>query len=83
MFNLSEIVNGWKNYIVDDPTSNELALERGLHCSDCEFKTFGKMLVMFKDYSMNDIEGFYCKKCGCPLSAKLRSERSKCPINKW
>ena len=24
-----------------------------------------------------------CTKCGCFLTAKLRSPESKCPINKW
>jgi uncharacterized paraquat-inducible protein A len=24
-----------------------------------------------------------CGKCGCPLRAKTRSMRSKCPIDKW
>lgn len=27
--------------------------------------------------------GAKCIKCGCPLSAKTRSMRSKCPIDKW
>jgi uncharacterized paraquat-inducible protein A len=24
-----------------------------------------------------------CLKCGCPLRAKTRSMRSKCPVDKW
>jgi hypothetical protein len=24
-----------------------------------------------------------CKKCGCPLAAKTRSEISTCPLKKW
>lgn len=24
-----------------------------------------------------------CEKCGCPLAAKTRSPKSKCPENKW
>jgi hypothetical protein len=27
--------------------------------------------------------GKRCGKCGCVLSAKVRSMNSKCPINKW
>jgi hypothetical protein len=27
--------------------------------------------------------GITCGKCGCKLSAKIRSMKSKCPINKW
>ena len=24
-----------------------------------------------------------CDQCGCPLAAKTRSKKSKCPKNKW
>ena len=27
--------------------------------------------------------GKKCGECGCPLSAKVRSLKSKCPLNKW
>lgn len=30
----------------------------------------------------NNVNG-KCNKCGCNLSAKIRSPKSKCPDNKW
>ena len=27
--------------------------------------------------------GRICTKCKCPLAAKTRSTKSKCPLNKW
>ena len=24
-----------------------------------------------------------CTKCGCPIPAKIRSPKAKCPINRW
>lgn len=27
--------------------------------------------------------GWFCKKCGCILSIKLKIKASECPINKW
>lgn len=31
-----------------------------------------------------DKNGFgVCQECGCPLVAKTRSPKSKCPLNKW
>jgi hypothetical protein len=26
---------------------------------------------------------WFCKKCGCILSVKVRIKNSSCPINKW
>lgn len=33
--------------------------------------------------SCPEINGKTCSKCGCFLSAKVRSMKSKCPINNW
>jgi hypothetical protein len=30
-----------------------------------------------------EVKGMTCGKCGCILSAKVRSMKSKCPIDKW
>lgn len=78
-----DVINGWTNYLVDDPTSNETALKRWESCAHCEMRKFGKVLAVLKDYSINEVTGNYCKECGCPLVAKLRSKTNKCPLNKW
>ena len=30
-----------------------------------------------------ELRGLKCGVCGCLISAKVRSRKSKCPINKW
>ena len=68
--NLSEIYEGWKNLVFKNKKIEALAISRLLICGQCEVRTEG-----------------YCDKvkggCGCPLKAKTRSPKSKCPLKKW
>lgn len=75
---ISNIINGWGNYFNDiEIPKNKLS-----ECMICEFAITKKYLTFVKD-SFKEIEGKVCDKCKCPLSAKLRSENEKCPIDKW
>lgn len=75
------IINGWKNLFWNLET--ELAKQRADHCTKCEFAKMGTWNKIIADSKIIEIEGLKCTKCGCPLSAKLRSKKEICPIKKW
>ena len=78
---LKNILSGWKNFIDKSDVTEALAVQRGLKCLDCKYKK-KSTLMFFKD-ELKEIEGYICNKCSCPLSAKIRSNNEKCPLNKW
>lgn len=72
MGQISNIVQGWKNYF-----NNELSIlefERAEVCSNCSYAIVGKFEKFMPDNQLKEIEGLKCKKCTCPLSAKIRSK---------
>lgn len=80
--------NAWGNYITNNEAANYKARERADKCCNCEFKKENVLLKAIPDITFPCIAGTYCNKCGCPLSAKVRStldknKNNKCPINKW
>jgi hypothetical protein len=67
---LKEIVDGWQNYIIRNPTTEAEALRRASFCSTCDQRSF-----------INT-----CNACGCPLAMRTRSDGSICPHpdgDKW
>lgn len=78
---ISNILRGWKNYLDKSEVVESIAKERAAICAVCPLAKQGKILTFVKD-NLKEIEGAYCDDCGCPLSAKIRSN-DKCPINKW
>ena len=79
---ISNILNGWQNFLAKSEVSELIAEHRAGHCIVCpEFKK-GKLLAFIKD-DLKEIEGHYCDLCKCPLSAKIRSEKETCPLNEW
>lgn len=87
---IKDILNGWKNYLIDDPVVEKVAKERAKVCATsgedgkpCPELKEGVFKAVLKDYRIHEIEGMYCRKCTCPLSAKIRSENEQCPLNKW
>ena len=69
MSQLTEIYDGWKNYVFQDPQVEELAKKRIAICVTNEFKKFKSNKS--------------CAMCGCYMPAKTRSKKSKCPLKKW
>lgn len=69
MGKLSEIYDGWKNYVFPTPEMELKAKERISVCVKNECNKF----------RTNNT----CSICGCYMPAKVRSPKSKCPINKW
>ena len=80
---IKEIVNGWKNYLIDDPVVQKIAEERAKICVECPEARKGVFSAVLKDYKLHAIEGLFCNECSCPLSAAVRSESKECPLGKW
>ncbi len=84
MGKLTEITNGYTNYFIGcDAASQQLAEARAAKCVDCEHAKKGLHAAILPDMTISEIKGHYCAKCGCPLSAKIRSKTSECPLKKW
>lgn len=78
---LKNIVNGWANYIVEDPVVEQVAARRAKICSQCKHAV--KMKITINDIKITDVNGLKCNLCNCPLSAKTRSSDDHCPLSKW
>jgi hypothetical protein len=79
---ISNILNGWQNFIAKSEVSEKLAKERAAKCAQCPHAKKGKLLAFIKD-DLKEIESFYCDICICPLSARVRSELETCPLDLW
>mgnify|MGYP006143800277 CR=1 FL=1 len=78
---ITKILSGWKNYLSKSEVTEAVAKGRAAVCAACPHARQGKILAFIKD-DLKEVEGAYCSQCGCPLSAKVRSN-DICPINKW
>ncbi|AXG73944.1 hypothetical protein DVK85_06675 [Flavobacterium arcticum] len=78
---IKSILSGWKNYLAKSEVTEAVAKKRAALCAACPHAQQGKLLAFVKD-TLKEVEGAYCNQCGCPLSAKVRSN-DICPINKW
>lgn len=79
---IESIISGWENYIFENKSVENMAKKRAEICEDCPENTVGNILVFFND-KLQNIKGRYCKECGCPLSAKVRSPNENCGYEKW
>lgn len=81
---MQHIIDGWTNLIIEDPVAEEVALTRASICASCPFaQEVGGLSVIAVDNRTKQIRGMKCGKCGCPLSAKVRSLNDHCPIGQW
>ena len=69
MSQLSEIYEGWKNYVFPNPRVEEEAKRRIEICVSNKCKKFNANKT--------------CALCNCYMPAKVRSPKSKCGIGKW
>lgn len=83
MAKVGAIINGWKNYLINDPVVDEIAKQRAKACLSCDKIRHGGVAILMKDYNLKEIEGYYCGVCQCPLSTATRSENHKCPEDLW
>lgn len=78
---MKNILSGWKNYLEKSEVTEAIARQRATVCRICPNAKTGMLSAFIKD-SIKEIKGTYCALCGCPLSAKVRSN-DICPENKW
>jgi hypothetical protein len=79
---ISNILNGWQNFLAKSEVTESLAEHRAVNCLVCPYLKKGKLLAFIKD-DLKEIEGHYCDLCKCPLSAKIRSKNETCPLGEW
>lgn len=86
MGQINEILDGWGNLIkntfgmLDDQT-RQIAENRLQYCDNCTIRSFNtcdpnKAIV-------HVTTGEWVRGCGCNISAKTLSRKSKCPAGKW
>lgn len=72
---VANIIDGYTNLLYKDIEVEGIAKDRLDICNSC---TSIKVLSI-----MNNTMFKYCGICRCPISAKIRSIKEHCPINKW
>ena len=81
---LSNIIEGWTNLIIPNEASEHMAMTRAKICAKCPFAIQDTAVhTIVVDNKTKNIRGMKCGKCGCPLSAKVRSSKDRCPEGKW
>jgi hypothetical protein len=80
---LKNIVDGFANLAFPDPKTEEIALKRANICAKCPFAQPSGLYSMIIDNKTTQIQGMACNKCGCNLSAKVRSLNDYCPQGLW
>ena len=64
----------------DDVNYLELAY---LQCLNVKATQTNNRYCVIVDNKTKNIQGMKCGKCGCNLSAKVRSIQDTCPLGKW
>lgn len=82
MSKLSNILNGWRNFVDKSEVTEAIAEKRAEICMKCNECKDGKLLALIKD-DLKEIQGHYCGLCYCPISTKIRSELETCPKDLW
>lgn len=83
---INEILTGWAHLIKDkfntlDPQLKALSEKRLNQCNECGLRS-GSVCDPTK-VAPHTVTGNLTRGCGCNLSAKTLSPRSKCPLGKW
>lgn len=82
MGKFKDIIEGWTHVILG--TTIEQASARAEICSNCPSAQRSKWLeTIFGSSKTNEVEGYACKECGCPIKTKINAPAAKCPLNKW
>lgn len=69
------IIKGIGNTIIKTPETEDLYLKRIPFCESCPS---AKPLIR-----LNNLQHYYCDKCLCSCSQKVRVKEEVCPLNKW
>jgi hypothetical protein len=79
----SNIVAGFTGLAFPDEKTEVLAKRRAEICASCPFAVESGLYSVIADNRTKNIQGMKCDKCGCNLSAKVRSVGDYCPVGKW
>jgi len=78
---LTNIAEGWYDFIQGTPYTKELMKYRLNICDTCpekkQLSSLGQFIVSTVN---NEASLFKCGKCSCPLASKTAGPRSKCPL---
>lgn len=74
-----EILLGWLSYGGIESIDEKIVQERAKACSKCPFIIESSLSKIILKDEIKEIQGYKCSLCGCPLSTKVRSKKSKCP----
>lgn len=88
---VKEIASGWWNLLTDNKQMEPIANYRLNICHKCPLNVDnvcdgskqGKAVKSFVYRGEHRKEGTIYNGCGCPLSAKVNSPTSQCPLGKW
>lgn len=80
---LKNIIDGFAHLIYNDPEVEAIAKNRAAICATCPFAEKFGLYSIVVDNKTKQIQGMKCGKCGCNLSAKVRSMEDRCPLGKW
>ncbi len=72
---LKNIVQGYTNWIFENPEIEKIATERLAICQVCPERS-DQQNSLVSTFSV-------CTKCGCTLNAKTRAPQAQCPLLKW
>lgn len=81
---LENIVKGWTNLVLHNEVTEKVAMHRANICAKCPAAVFsGGIHTIVVDNRTTQVRGLKCSDCGCPLSAKVRSDGDYCPRGLW
>jgi len=81
---LENIIAGWTNLTLHDSVVEQTAMKRANICAKCPAARFsGGVHTIIVDKKTTQVRGLVCGDCGCPLSAKIRSNNDYCPRGLW
>lgn len=60
----------------------ELSLERAKVCAGCEFKE-KRFYASFLNSKIEEVNGFVCILCDCPIATKIFAKKKKNICTKW
>jgi hypothetical protein len=82
----ADILDGWTNMYINNSATEEIAAKRAKICAECphaQYVSSQGVQALIVEGRLKYIKSLKCGECGCPLSAKVRSLDSYCPIGKW
>lgn len=79
MAGIKTITKAWIQVLKGNTTDEHR--RRSKICKSCPMAQHRKFLNLVND-ELVETKGMICKMCGCPLSAKIRSDET-CPLGRW